>query len=160
MEKTCNKCGIIKPLTEFHTKKGTKDGKHYSCATCENARKKKYEYTTDQWKEYRLKKKFGLTLDDYNSMLVSQNSCCAICQTHISEYVSQCDGSKSVFAQRKSKQNFSVDHCHNTGKIRGLLCYNCNLLLGNAKDKINLLTSAIDYLKRHQEEAGIAPASI
>jgi hypothetical protein len=45
-------------------------------------------------------------------------------------------------------------------KIRGLLCYNCNLLLGNAKDKINLLTSAIDYLKRHQEEAGIAPASI
>jgi hypothetical protein len=158
MEKTCIKCGELKLLESFPKRKDYKDGRLNTCKSCESLRKKKYEYTTDQWKEYRLKKKFGLTLSDYNSILKTQNYCCAICQTHIDDYVSQCDGSESVFAQRKSKQNFSVDHCHETGKIRGLLCYNCNLLLGNAKDRIHLLSSAIDYLKKHQEKAGVAPA--
>ena len=148
MEKTCIKCNQNKPLDKFPKRKDRKDGRLGTCKTCENLRKKKYAYTGDQWKAYRLKKKFGMSLDDYASMLEKQNHRCAICQTHIDDYVSQCEGSKSIYAQRKSKQNFSVDHCHNTGKIRGLLCYNCNLMLGNAKDDPDLLLKAIEYLKQ------------
>jgi hypothetical protein len=150
MEKICNKCGETKLVESFPKRKDYKDGRLNTCKSCESQRKKKYEYTPDQWKGYRLKKKFGITLDDYANMLEKQNHRCAICQTHIDDYVSQCEGSESVYAQRKSKQNFSVDHCHDTGKIRGLLCYNCNLMLGNAKDNSDLLLKAIEYLKQHK----------
>jgi len=67
-------------------------------------------------------------------MLEEQEHKCAICST------SDADLDKLL----------SVDHCHTTGKVRGLLCNNCNLALGNFKDKIENLKSAINYLKQEQ----------
>lgn len=82
--------------------------------------------------KHRYKNLYGITLEDYNNMFASQNGCCKICGTHQSEL------SKAL----------SVDHCHNTLKVRGLLCGLCNTSLGGFKDNIDLLTKAIEYLTK------------
>jgi hypothetical protein len=78
----------------------------------------------------KLLKVYGLTLNDYNLKLKQQGNCCAICKTTSS-----------------GKRDWHVDHCHSTGKVRGLLCHSCNLMLGHAKDNMNTLEKAIQYLK-------------
>ena len=77
-----------------------------------------------------LKRKFGLSLDDYNKMSAEQNHVCYICG-------------------ETSKRRLAVDHCHQTNKIRKLLCGECNLMLGKAKDNPVLLRKAIAYLEQH-----------
>lgn len=74
-----------------------------------------------------LKRKYGITLDDYNSMLEAQGGRCAICG-------------------EEKAETLSVDHDHETGKVRGLLCAHCNHVVGFARDKIELLESTIRYL--------------
>ena len=82
------------------------------------------------WK-HSLKKNYGITPDDYNQMFSEQEGCCAICGIH----------------QTETKHKLHVDHCHETGAIRGLLCKNCNFALGNFKDSVVNLSSAIKYLE-------------
>ena len=60
-----------------------------------------------------------------------QNNCCAICGK----------------SQNNENRRFAIDHCHKTGKIRGLLCYTCNNGLGSFKDNVIFLLNAINYLK-------------
>jgi hypothetical protein len=76
-------------------------------------------------------KSYNLTIDDYNKMFTSQNGCCKICGKHQSEF----------------KKSLSIDHNHQTNEVRGLLCNNCNTILGHAKDDIEILQNAIKYLK-------------
>jgi len=83
----------------------------------------------------QLIKKYGITLEDYEVMLESQNHTCKICGT---------DEPRGVGA-------WKVDHCHTTGKVRGLLCNNCNVGLGNFKDNAAVLASAIKYLNESSE---------
>jgi len=85
-------------------------------------------------------KNFGITPEKYADMLLAQKGKCAICGKKESQI---------VFGKIKS---LSVDHCHKTGKVRGLLCSCCNLLLGQARDHIGILAKAIFYLKRHKGE--------
>jgi hypothetical protein len=113
----------------------------------EEIRKSKEYYAThkEQIKEYHrrnylkvkvwkrncvLKRKFGITIRQYNEMFDSQKGCCAICKTH----------------QSQMKQTLAVDHNHTTGKVRGLLCGNCNNGLGRFKDSSILLDKARRYL--------------
>lgn len=90
---------------------------------------------TEENPEYRrnnlLKSTYGITLDDYNKMFNDQNGSCKTCFIHQSEL----------------KNPLFVDHCHTTGKIRGLLCYKCNSALGFANDDIQVLNNLIEYLK-------------
>jgi len=83
----------------------------------------------------------GTTPDEaqikYDLLLVNQNNCCALCQTH------QSNLTKSLF----------VDHCHDTGAIRGLLCVGCNTALGALGDNVNGLLKAVEYLKKTQQVA-------
>lgn len=82
-------------------------------------------------KEQRIKK-YGITIAEYNSMLIAQNNSCAICG----------------HSEMKDKNFFPlIDHCHDTNKVRGLLCMNCNQGLGKFKDDIAILSNAIRYLK-------------
>ena len=93
-------------------------------------------YATPHGKEIsrrsRLKKAFGLTLEEYDELLVKQNDGCGICGRSRSD-----DG-----------RRLAVDHCHDTGKIRGLLCSSCNMALGMLNDDLELLKKAVDYLTR------------
>lgn len=84
-----------------------------------------------------LRIEYGLTVEAYNSMLESQNMCCAICG----------NGRPSVSGKRSS---FLVDHDHVTGKNRGLLCHNCNVSLGLMKDSPVILRKAAEYLESHK----------
>ncbi len=74
-------------------------------------------------------KNYGLTLKKFNELINSQNNSCAICKKPFNE-VTAC-----------------IDHDHQTGKVRGLLCPNCNWALGHAKDNIKILESMIRYLQ-------------
>ena len=94
--------------------------------------KNKHKHTLRR-KVYSWNKTYGINIthDVYLQMLKEQEHKCAICS------ILDTDLDKLL----------SVDHCHTTGKVRGLLCYNCNLALGNFKDNINSLENAIKYLK-------------
>ena len=76
---------------------------------------------------------YGISKEQYNELYIIQKGCCSICGRHQSEF------KKSLF----------VDHDHETGKVRGLLCYSCNTILGMAHDNIDLLKNTIDYLERY-----------
>lgn len=79
-------------------------------------------------------RKYKITNDIWNEMFSNQNFSCAICKT-------------KEFKGKGSKPH--IDHCHKTGKIRGLLCTNCNHGIGQFKDNLELLQEAINYLKNN-----------
>lgn len=132
--KVCSSCGQNKLLSQFHRNRGTKDGRGACCKKCK-AQEYKALSSEDLDKRYgrELKRKYGLTLDDYDVLYSKQNKRCGICKTTK-------PGDK--------KKYFCVDHNHATGKVRGLLCQSCNTGLGLLKDQVCILESAIDYLKR------------
>lgn len=82
-------------------------------------------------KNQKLRAQYGITLDDYHCMLVAQNNCCALCGKEFGD---------TQFTRP------AVDHCHNTGKVRGLLHGQCNTGLGFFNDDIDLLLKAAEYL--------------
>lgn len=86
-----------------------------------------------------LKKTFGLSLEQFNAMLEAQGGVCAICK--------QPETAKNGW--NKKTRFLAVDHCHSSGKIRGLLCTMCNQGLGNFKDDLVSLHAAIQYLEHH-----------
>ncbi len=87
-----------------------------------------------------LKKHYGITLERYNEIYDSQKGLCAICERP----------ERRIYHKTGEPFLLAVDHCHKTGKIRGLLCSYCNHGLGNFEDDTNRLESAIAYLKSHQ----------
>jgi hypothetical protein len=116
--KTCTKCKIEKPLNEFYKENRAKDGLKYHCKSCH----KRYNKKGD------LKRLYNITLEQYNQMVIDQNNCCAIC-------LKKFGNTKMTTAQ--------VDHNHETGLVRGLLCSPCNLNLVN----VEYHERQIQYLK-------------
>lgn len=108
----------------------TKEGK--------SAQQKEYRTTIqNELRDYNLRQRFGISLEKYNEMHERQNGVCAIC-------------GNSEAAKRNGKlRALAVDHCHETNKVRGLLCGNCNPMIGYAKDNIQVLERAIEYLRSH-----------
>lgn len=96
---------------------------------------------TTRSQDWYLKRKYGITLAEKTSMLEAQNNLCAICQQVIA-----LDGTP------KENTIACLDHCHTTGKIRGLLCNSCNKGLGNFRDSVESLQNAITYLTKEQNE--------
>lgn len=84
----------------------------------------------------KLKYRYGITAEDYNALLKNQDYSCAICKT------------KDPSSKRKGSSKFHVDHCHSTGKIRGLLCNSCNTAIGHLNDDETNLVAALRYLRR------------
>jgi hypothetical protein len=96
------------------------------------SRKLRYPRTRLQMMRSNLKSKYGITPEQKEEMFIAQGSCCAICKT----------------TEPGGRWGWHIDHCHITGKVRGVVCNRCNIALGGFKDNIELLQSAIDYLKR------------
>jgi hypothetical protein len=88
----------------------------------------------------RLKNLFGITYLEYQKILKKQNNVCAIC--------GNTESLKDVWSN--GIRSLAVDHCHETNKVRGLLCGNCNTALGKFKDNIKLMKKAIKYLEKHK----------
>jgi hypothetical protein len=136
--RTCKTCKQEKPLELFAKGSGYKGGFRPHCLSCrreyENSNfhkhkhKRPYDYEKD--KDIKLKRTYGITYSEYLEILESQDNRCAICGT-----------------DNTNTRALAVDHCHDTGIIRGLLCSNCNTGIGNLRDDINLLQKAIQYLE-------------
>lgn len=90
----------------------------------------------------RVKREFGLSPEQYLAIVKSQNNECAICGK-----------TGTIFQKGHSKANsLCIDHNHKTKKVRGLLCSNCNIGIGNLKDDVDILKKAINYLIKHDSE--------
>ena len=171
--KICSHCKIEKPRSEFHKHKANKDGLNYWCKPCNRTAigqyratpkgeevkrkiKKKYR-TTPKGKEEKkksdkkywvtpngklskrkgkLKQKYNITLKDYDKMLETQGGVCAICST---------DKPGVGF------NHFLVDHDHKTGKVRGLLCNICNIILEYPNGPImnGIRSASVDLTERY-----------
>jgi hypothetical protein len=129
-------CPICKEFTKFHKNKRAKDGLNWDCISCNAKRVKEWNLANPgkhaiTQRKVQLKRNYDVTIEQYAKLFEDQLGSCKICGIH----------------QDKLKKKLDVDHCHTTGKIRGLLCNSCNLGLGNFTDNISFLIKATDYLK-------------
>lgn len=160
--KICQTCLEEKPFSAFHKDRHRKDGLCPQCKSCrakykkenpenkatvlarasrpENRAKRK-TYSRERYRRQEIKshyknlkfqKTYGITLHDYETIKRKQKHRCAICLRH----------------EKELTQALHVDHCHETGKVRGLLCGSCNLGIGKFKDSTALLENAILYLRQ------------
>lgn len=143
IKRTCTMCKVSKTLDAFTKAKNYKHGRDSRCKECRKSYQKKWASTRKKKHPYRhrkhsLKRKFGITEADYDAMLAEQGGVCAIC------------GRRPETLKRGGKpaKFLDVDHCHTTGKVRGLLCLLCNTALGHLQHNPELLHKAIAYLDR------------
>ena len=132
--KTCTECSETKPFEDFHKGKNYADGYRSKCKTCMSAYYKERNSKPEQKARLRAnsyKRRYNISIEDYNCLAESQNYACKIC------------GSKD---SRRGNSFLMVDHDHETGDVRGLLCSPCNSAIGLLGDNISHLESAINYL--------------
>lgn len=141
--KPCIICKESKLRTDFH-KNLNKDGRFNVCKKCHYIRnqiRRKDTKNKEKFAEYgkfnALFRRYGITREQWYEFLKKQNNQCIICDT--------IPDPKAPHKQR----TLHVDHCHKTGKIRGLLCQLCNRGIGLFRDRIDLIEKAIIYLKSH-----------
>lgn len=138
--KKCTKCGVEKPEDSDHFYKHPdgKNGLNPQCKECHGAQtlkwKKKNPSNVKRITRRGHLKQYGLTETSYEAILFSQNNKCAICARMLS-----CVGVQT-----------DVDHCHTTGKVRGILCNLCNSALGKFQNSEEVLFAAIEYLRKHK----------
>ncbi len=170
--KRCSSCKETKPVTDFRKNRSTNDGLGAYCKPCakvknkesddrhresinerERARhhqrksdpayiqKRKEQYAAYQEsgraRDKVLRRVYGISLDQYNAIFEAQDYRCAICRCTEEE------------AEAKSSQGFCVDHDHETGAVRNILCSHCNRGIGLLQDDSTVLEAAANYLRGH-----------
>lgn len=148
--KNCSKCKQDKILEEFHKDVTHSDGLTSNCKVC-RLKYNRYRYSKNPkyfieqtkawvsrnrldrllyWRNYSLKRNYGISVEDYDKLLKFQKFRCLICNRH----------------QKQLNRRLSVDHCHKTGVVRGILCNKCNEVIGWLEiDK--RLSRVVTYLK-------------
>ena len=126
--KYCPRCSQTLPITDFGSNRSARDGLTAYCRSCHNivGRDTKIRLYGST-REYHLRRRYGLTSADVEAMVEAQGGVCA-----------GCGGDPQ-----------HVDHDHGTGKVRGILCFNCNQALGNVRDDVRVLRRLISYLESH-----------
>lgn len=140
--KKCSKCGEIKPLTEFYKAKSQKlrEGYHRWCRECARKNARNWSFSErgiairkQKQRGRTLRLKYGVTEAWYEAQLKKQNGLCAICKDEL---------------RSNSGEPLTVDHCHTTSIIRGLLCRRCNFGLGAFADNPVWVNAAWRYISR------------
>ena len=131
--RVCSNCGVFKLADEFQKERDVRAkggvAMRSQCRPCREHIK---------WKAF-IVRTYGITAEEYYDMLEAQDNKCAICE------------SSEVNNERITSNKLFIDHCHETGKVRGLLCSKCNHALGLLNDDVNLLQKAINYLNFSKE---------
>jgi len=141
-EKMCNECKITKPFSEFKIKNrvGIKPYMYIICKDCENEYQRIYKINN----LYRIL--YNTSREEVQNKLEEQRGGCEICTSAIDL------GERDESFRSITKATAVVDHCHKTGKNRGLLCQNCNKGIGFLKDSPEICINAANYLKKYLEE--------
>jgi hypothetical protein len=149
----CKRCGVKRPIIDFHIVKECLDGRRPVCKFCirkqqkkrydgnaefARARQRKYNAHNPQvMRKINLKKKYGITLEQYNTMFIFQGGVCLVC------------GQSEIVTRLGKIKNLAIDHNHVTGKIRGLLCQKCNQALGLLNDNPVIIKSLLKYITKN-----------
>jgi len=136
-EKTrcCSRCKRTKRLSRFQKNSHSKDGRYSFCLVCSRKAQKERYKLRDRF--YVSLKKYGLNKESF--MGLYQEGCCNICKKKLLP-------STNIYDKQAT-----VDHDHKTGRVRGILCHNCNRGLGMFKDNITYLQEATNYLKKEHK---------
>ncbi|MGY1739696.1 endonuclease VII domain-containing protein [Blastococcus sp. SYSU D01050] len=134
--KWCPDCGVVKPWDQFPRTTTTATGRATYCLPCHNARGKASKDKVGGSRTYHLSRRYGISAEEFDVMLAVQGGLCAICRNAPAEH---------------------VDHCHETGRVRQLCCFNCNGGLGQFRDDPHVLRAAAAYVERHRD--GRTPAA-
>lgn len=126
--KPCPKCGKTKSIDEFCRCEARSDGRQSHCKSCMMIMRRTTQRGSD------LKRRFGITVDQFDAICRAQDFKCAICLASMPD-----DGTR-----------FHVDHDHKSSVVRGVLCGRCNKGLGHFKDKAELIQRAAEYLRRQK----------
>ena len=157
--KICFSCKTEKPFTEFHKAANTKSGYHCYCKPC--VKEKNRQWAIDNKEQQALscsnwykknkkranlnatrwhyKKYYGISYEEFLALAQTQKNQCKLCNVDL------------TFDSTKAKTRAVLDHCHTTGKIRGVLCNKCNIGLGTFNDDIMLLKAAMIYLENSNQ---------
>ena len=155
--KTCSTCFIEKPVAEFGKQSVRPDGLEVACKECMKERaanrykdptkRQKMLDASARWRERNpdadaekhLIKKYGITLTQYEELFEAQGGVCALCKKgETTKRMKKGDG----------RERLAVDHCHDTGRVRGLLCFKCNTAIGSLGDTEEDAQRVVDYLNR------------
>jgi len=136
--KVCSVCKKLLPVTNFVKSGSNRDGWQNLCKRCKHERDA----------SSIMKRNFDIVLSDYNKLLEQQDGLCAICRNP--------ETRKHQFGTVK---RLAVDHNHDNGKVRGLLCSACNTSLGLIKESQKTLSNMIDYLRKHEVNNGQTKAT-
>jgi hypothetical protein len=138
-KKQCVDCKKYKNLNNFYFANKRTGILTSTCKECNKKRATNFgRKHPEKRKNSYLKHKYGITLEQHKQMLKESNGLCEIC------------GKEEIRKGIKGKViNLSIDHNHQSGKIRGLLCQNCNSSLGALKEDIKILENMINYLKKY-----------
>jgi hypothetical protein len=136
--KSCKGCKQIKNIADFYDCKNTRDKKTGKCKQCilnyvagwQKVNPEKCRVKTNKYHIKIAYKGCSITVEEREELFIKQEGKCAMCGRH----------------ERAFKRRLAVDHCHKTGKIRGLLCGPCNRALGLLRDRIEVLQAGISYL--------------
>ncbi len=140
--KTCNVCASEKPVSDFYTRKDRYVTKPRSeCKTCWSSKTKSYTAANQEkmaraHKLKNIRRKYGISADEYDAMMRKQEFKCAICST--------------AFSGTTGPLSPCVDHNKITGKNRDLLCRHCNFAIGLAGENVSVLHRMINYIDRHE----------
>jgi len=127
--KRCPDCREWKPCEEFPRNRRSRDGRHAYCKPCHNERgRETRERLYGGGRHYQLRRRYGIGAADVEAMIEAQGRVCLICGR---------------------SEPGHVDHDHATGKVRGVLCFNCNGGLGQFRDDPDALFNAVGYLARN-----------
>jgi hypothetical protein len=128
---SCGWCLIIKNRSDFKISKTKIES---LCKLCrKNYQSKYYRSSPSTFKDKNLKTKYGISLSQYNQMLLKQDNKCFLCKVD----------------SNILKHALAVDHCHETGRVRKLLCHNCNGAVGFTKENTSTLQRTIEYLNEY-----------
>ena len=140
-DKTCTKCGESKDLDEFYVHPLTRDRRQSRCKRCQNRDSaERYRNTSIETRAKRIAtikaRKYGMTLDELRSIIDAHDENCDLCGKP-----------DTTHRKRTWTRQLTLDHDHETGRFRGLLCSPCNLALGNANNDPALLRRMADYIE-------------
>ena len=128
--KRCYKCKTFKVIDEFVKDKTRPDGLAYICKSCRKMMFKKW-YNPERGRNVELKRKFGITLEDWHRILHEQNHTCPICKS--------------------TNKKFVGDHDHETGLFRGIICSSCNRALAHFGDDLEKVKDNYERLIKYLE---------